>query len=134
MTFAPSRTVPRYLRRLVSAALLAAAVALGGSALGDPATACAKPFDKAAYDACSQQANEDWAAGKINLKTYDELVVGCCILSGGKWTDSGGCAAAADAPGRTVPPGVITQTLTPAPVAPPPGMTPGVIQTFTPAP
>jgi hypothetical protein len=140
MTFAPSRTVPKYMRRLVPAALLAAAVALGGSALGDPATADAAPeWDIGAYDACIFQVIEDQKNGKITSAQADERSRGCCTQSGGivQPTANGGfvCGAPpANAPGRTVPPGVPKQTLTPAPAAPPPGMAPGVIQTFTPAP
>jgi len=131
-------TIPAFLRRFVLASVVAAAVTLGGSALGDSGIADAAPkvWDQAAYGACAQQAYDDFAAGKINKKTYQELAQGCCILSGGKWTTDigiagGSCVAPAAAPSRTIPPGVPKLTLTPAPVAPPLG---DITQTFTPAP
>jgi hypothetical protein len=106
--------------------------------LGDLANADAAPkkWDQEAYGVCAQQAYDDYAAGKINTKTYQELMGGCCILSGGKWvTDiglaGGSCVAPAAAPGRTVRPGLPTQTLTPALATAPPG---DITQTFAPAP
>jgi hypothetical protein len=72
----------------VPAALLAAAATLGGSAVGDPATACAEPkkWNEKGYEACAVQAEKDWRSGSIEYKTFRELVEGCCHLSEGKWT------------------------------------------------
>ena len=66
------------------AALLAAAATLGGSAVGDPATACAEPkkWNEKGYEACAVQAEKDWRSGSIDYKTFRELVEGCCHLPG----------------------------------------------------
>ena len=136
--------IPRRLRLLLPAALIAAAATLGGSAVGDPATACAGPkeWDSAAHDACLKQAYDDWQADKINKKTYGELAHGCCILSGGKWTPDSSYAAGGYCgpkaletqpthPGVAPLPGEATQN----PAPPPPIRNPGVItETFTPTP
>ena len=130
---------PAFLRRFVLASVVAAAATLGASAFGDPAIADAAPeWDVTATTKCNNRADNLWLQGKIAdlAGAYRE----CCEQNGGVWSDNGNgtpeChAPPANAPGRTVPPGVIKQTLTPAPVAPPPGTIPGVItQTFTPAP
>jgi hypothetical protein len=126
-----TRTVPTWWRRVVPAALLAAAVALGGSAIGDPAVADAAPeWDIGAYDQCITKADLLYLEGAIDAATRDGMYRGCCTGSGGVVKNDVECKAA-NAPGRTVPPGVITQTLTPAPVAPPLG---DITQAFTPAP
>ena len=122
------RTLLTRWRRLAPAALLAAA-ALGGTAFGDLAVADAAPntgggeWDIAAYDEC------------IARGTNERL---CCSQSGGVWSDGRygegpyKCQSPpANAPGSTVPPGVIKQTLTPDPLSPPPG---DITQTFAPAP
>lgn len=104
--------------------------------------ACAEPkkWDQDAYDACKNQARDDWIAGNIDIKTYQELAQGCCILSGGKWTPDAGnpaggsCAVATQVqttrPGLAPPP--VVATLNPAP--PPPIRNPEIKQTFTPGP
>ncbi len=127
-------TVPIRWRRLVPAALLAAVATLGGSAFADPSTADAAPeWDVTAYDQCITTADNLYLQGAIDAATRDGMYRGCCTGSGGVVKNDVECKAA-NAPGRTVPPGVINQTLTPAPVPPPPGMIPGVItQAFTPA-
>lgn len=126
------RTVPTRWGRLVPAALLAAAATLGGSAVAAPAIAYAEPqeFDVGAYDQCITWAENLYLKGAIDATTRDGMYRGCCTGSGGVVKNDVECKAA-NAPGRTIPPGVIKQTLTPAPVAPPPG---DITQTFTPAP
>ncbi len=126
------------MRSLVARTAPAIVFAVGAIMLGNLANADAAPkkWDQEGYGVCAQQAYDDWSAGKITTKTYKELAQGCCQLSGGKWvTDiglaGGSCVAPAAAPDRTVPPGVITQTLTPDPLNPPPG---DITQTFAPAP
>jgi hypothetical protein len=139
-----SRIVPTYLRRLVPAALLAAATMLVGSAVGDPVTASAAPIkDENGYISCSNKVIDDYRNNRITREQYGALLQMCCITHGGAWTPSnatpagGGCSFAADAPGW-VPPGGMpgpdpTQTFEPAP--PPAARTPGnITQTFTPAP
>lgn len=129
-----STTVPVRWRRLVPAALIVAAGALGGSAIAEPASACAAPreWDIGAYDQCLADGigkgyDEDEA---LNHKAL------CCWASGGDWNIAEGkCQAppAEPAQGRAVPPAVATQTLEPAP--PPVVRNPGVVtETFTPAP
>ena len=126
------------MRTLLTRTAPAIVFAVGAIMLGDLANADAAPkkWDQEAYGACAQQAYDDLQAGRINTKTYKELAQGCCNASGGKWvTDiglAGGiCVDPAAAPGRTVPPGLPTQTLTPAPATAPPG---DITQTFAPAP
>jgi hypothetical protein len=133
-------TMPAHLRRLLPAAVLAATATLGGSAFGDPATACAepKPWNEAGYTACVDQLNADLAKGRYTQDQYIELVRGCCILSGGVWNEpKRGCEAAAaqpaqDQPGVAPPPEGATQN--PEPPPPVTRVPPGVIETFTPAP
>lgn len=125
---------PSHLRRLLPAVLLAAAATLGGSALGEPATACAVPdaeWDIGQYDNCIKAGNNEPSD--------------CCLISGGVWSETQGCVAP---PARTQPglpeavgPGAGVATQNPAPpppVARNPGMAPrpGVIttETFAPAP
>jgi hypothetical protein len=133
-------TLHTYLRRLLPAALLAAAATLGGSAFGDPAIACAEPkkFDLDGYYACVDAAIELNKENKITDAQMKELVNGCCYAAGGKVDDKGICnkEAAAETqptlPGEAPPPVGATQN--PAP-PPPPFRNPGaVIDTFTPAP
>jgi hypothetical protein len=78
------------LRRLVFLAPLAATAVLGGSALGDPAAACAEPkqWNEAGYHACVDQLNKDLAAGRYTPEQYIELVQGSCSLSGGAWNNT----------------------------------------------
>jgi hypothetical protein len=127
------RTVPIRWRRLVPAALLAAAATLGGSALGYPAIAdAAQEWDIGEYDLCVAGALAAYQSGKITFQDYNQKVKDCCIISSGIWSETQGCGAPpANEVGHTVRPGAINQTMTPAPVAPPPG---DITQTFTPAP
>jgi hypothetical protein len=130
-------TIPAFLRRFVLASVVAAAATLSASAVVDPATAYAAPeWDIGAYDKCVGQADLDYLDGKISKAVHEERIRNCCPDTGGvskpgvPLYDACG-APPASAPGRTVRPGVITQTLTPAPVAPPLG---DITQTFSPAP
>lgn len=133
------------LHRLVPAAVLLAAATLGGSAVGNPAIACAVPeWDVDYYDRCVATVLADYQSGKRDFEHYNIGVVLCCENSGGIWTESQGCVAppAEQAqptlPGTAPRPGVATQP--PPPPPPPvvrnPGVAPrpGVIETFTPAP
>ena len=128
-----------------AAGLIAAAATISGSAIGGPAIACAapKPWDPAEYGACVQAAYDDWQAGRISKKTYQELVGHCCDAQGGKWvpdslSDAGGqCQPPPQpgvrAPGAAEPGKVPTQTFQPAqpPVLQPGSLNPTV--TFAPA-
>ena len=129
------------LRRLVFLAPLAATAVLGGSALGDPAAACAEPkqWNEAGYHACVDQLNKDLAAGRYTPEQYIELVQGCCSLSGGAWNNTlkqceSPPAAPAQGPAVAPQPGVATQTVEPAP--PPVTRVPlgPITENFTPAP
>jgi hypothetical protein len=136
----------QYLRRLAPAALLAATAVLGGSAIGDPPTACAAPkeLDIGQYDKCTDQVDKDVVNELIEWEELEAEYAKCCANAGGTWNKSRkSCdapAAAESQPGRpgvAPPPGVATQP--PPPPPPPvrnPGMAPrpGVIETFTPAP
>jgi hypothetical protein len=133
-------TIPAFLRRFVLASVVAVAATLSASAFGDPAVAFAEPreWDIGAYDACILQVTEDFLNGEITSAERDELSHGCCTLSGGIAQPNGPdgafkCVAppAGAQSGRTVPPGVIKQTLTPDLPFAPPG---DISQTFTPAP
>ena len=137
-------TLPtRRLRHLAAAGMIAAAAIVSGSAIGDPATACAapKPWDPDEHGACVQSAYDDWQAGRISKQTYQELVAHCCFAQGGKWvpdslSDAGGTCLPPPRPGvpGAAGPGQIpTQTLEPAP---PPVRQPGSVNptaTFAPA-
>ena len=119
----------RRLRRLLPAALLAAIAALGGSALANPAAACAAPntgeWDIGAYDRC---------VGTNPPKDFDKFIDHmhwCCINSGGEWNAAKkDCQAPpakpAQAPPRWVYPGIDIQTATPVP-PPPAARNPGVV-------
>lgn len=135
------------LRRLVPAALLAAAAVLGGSAVGDPATACAAPgeWDIGDYDSCMRAVHE--RKHKTSQEAVDDFRF-CCDRSGGVWNAAEEICQAppaepADAPQQPTLPGVAPRpgeaTQPPPPPPPPvrnPGVAPrpGVIGTFTPAP
>jgi hypothetical protein len=130
------RTAAVRWRRLVPAALLAAGAILGGSAVGDLAVAGAAPeWDIGRYDECLDQWYGYWQRGEVTAAQYQAGIELCCINSGGVWKKTGtqgSCQSPpANAAGRTVPPGVIAQTLTPAPATAPPG---DITQTLTPAP
>jgi len=136
------------LRHLLSAALLAAAAALSGSAIGDPAIACAAPnqeWDVNAYDDCMRKLILSPGFGEGSSRAARQK---CCTDSGGVWNEAqGSCqsppAEPADAPQQPTLPGVAPRpgeaTQPPPPPPPPvqnPGVAPrpGVIETFTPAP
>lgn len=127
-------TAPVRWRRLLPVAFIAAAGALGGSAVADPAHACAAPreWDIGSYDQCLADGigkgydDEEW----LNHKAL------CCWASGGDWNAvQGDCQAPPAEPAQrpAVAPGVITHTF--EPVAPPVVRNPGVVtQPFSPAP
>ncbi|HEY6647703.1 MAG TPA: hypothetical protein VI217_11485 [Mycobacterium sp.] len=133
-----SPTVSARLRRLMPAALMAATAALGGSALADPAVACAAP-NTGGYD---DERYEECRTSGLNERF-------CCSQAGGTWTkvtvyDKNGspvsyyymCTASAQ-PSPASPatnPGVIgNQPLEPAAQPPVTRVPSGVIPTLTPA-
>jgi hypothetical protein len=127
-------TAPVRWRRLLPVAFIAAAGALGGSALADPAHACAAPreWDIGAYDQC---LNDGLGKGYNEEEWLNHQAL-CCWATGGDWNAAQGkCQAPpaepAQRPGMAPRPGVI-QTL--EPVAPPVIRNPAVVETFSPAP
>ncbi|HEX3284026.1 MAG TPA: hypothetical protein VHT50_05035 [Mycobacterium sp.] len=129
----------RRLRHLAAAGLIAAAATVSGSAIGDPATACAAPkFDSDFYRACTTQKQLLYEKGQITKKERDDALKECCELAGGTWARDPSLSdwvcqqPSADAP-QTLPGGVPTQTFQPAP---PPVRQPGSVNptvTFAPA-
>lgn len=130
-------TFPSIARLLVPATLVAAAAALGGSAVGDPTVACAAPreWDIGAYDECTTRINDMANRGIIqrgrDFVSYQEF---CCTKSGGDWnSETGSCQAppaeqdAQTGPQVNLPPGGVPQ-LTVAPASP------GPVAPQTPAP
>jgi hypothetical protein len=115
-------------------AFIVAAGALGGSALAEPAHACAAPreWDIGAYDQC---LNDGLGKGYNEEEQLNHLAL-CCWASGGDWNAAlGKCQAPPAEPTQrpAIAPGVIAQTLEPA--APPVIRNPGVVTgTFSPAP
>jgi hypothetical protein len=108
-------TTSGLLRRLVSAALLAASTVLGVGMLADPAVAAAeRVLDIGEYDECYIRLlinYPDWP--EKSIRAY------CCAVAGGDWdkdadNGAGDCFAppaddgGAEAP-ITLPPGAITQ-------------------------
>jgi hypothetical protein len=70
------------LLRVALAAPLAAAAILGGSAFGDPATACAAPeWDIGAYDNCMDAGVTQGLQGEA----WDKHNKACCEKTGGDW-------------------------------------------------
>jgi hypothetical protein len=119
-------SAPTTWRRMAVTAIAAGAIAVGAGALSaQAANAESREWDIGAYDKCAATNPH------IDPDKYMDHFHYCCIQSGGDWDASKGkCVAPpANAPGRTVPPGAITHTLTP--LAPSPG---DITQTFTPAP
>lgn len=122
-----------FARRLLPAAFLIATAALGGSAVSDPASACAAPreWDIGGYDQC-------WQSGigrGFNDEEWNDHVKYCCLTSGGDWNGIKCVAPPAESAGSqpVFPPGVATHTLDPVP--PPVIRNPGaIIETFTPMP
>ncbi len=101
-------------RRLVPAALFAAAVALGISTLADPAIASAeREWDIGAYDKCIENVFLGGAG-------FVEAMRECCINSGGVWDDDRlKCGAPpADDVERPLPPRVAPGAETTAPLQP----------------
>jgi hypothetical protein len=134
----PIRSVVRLSRRLLIAALLAAAATLGGSSLVSPATACGQTqqWDEAGYNQCAQgyeaQKEDDYVSWYQGVKS-------CCISFGGVWHDQQpGQAARCDAPPPRptvdrVPPGGVLEQATPATPPPPRWQPPVGNQTLAPA-
>lgn len=125
----------RRLRHLAAAGLLAAAAIVSGSGIGDPALACAAPqeWDIGEYDSCVAKTLANYQNGVITFQQYNEIVKDCCIISGGVLSDAQGCVAPAANVPRTLPSGVPTHTLQPAP---PSVLRPGSVNptvTITPA-
>ncbi len=126
------------LRHFAAAGLIAAAAIVSGSAIGDPATACAAPkFDSDFYRACMSQQQLLYEKGKITRKERDDGFKECCELAGGTWARDPSLSdwvcrqPSTDAP-HTLPGGVPTQTFQPAP---PPVRQPGSVNptvTFAP--
>jgi hypothetical protein len=115
-------------------AFIVAAGALGGSALAEPAHACAAPreWDIGAYD---QFLNDGLGKGYNEEEQLNHQAL-CCWATSGDWNAAlGKCQAPPAEPAQrpAIAPGVITQTLEPAalPVIRNPGV---VTETFSPAP
>ena len=116
-------TLPtRRLRHLAAAGLIAAAAMVSGSAIGQPATACAEPreWDIQAYDQCVWKH-----LGEIT-NDVEELTVkhDCCLQSGGDWNAPEGKCVAPPANSAQAPANVPTHTLQPVP---PPVRQPGAV-------
>jgi hypothetical protein len=126
-----TRTASGRLRRLMPAALIAAAAALGGSTLADPAIASAAPeWDIEAFDYCMDQGlNHPGVVTDYEWEVWEES---CCTNSGGVWNDATkecGAPPATDVE-RTSPPRVAPGAETTAPLVP---ITP-TTQPFAPGP
>jgi hypothetical protein len=127
-------SVPLRWRRLMPVAFIVAAGALGGSALAEPAHACAAPreWDIGTYDQC---LNDGLGQGYTDEEWLNHQAL-CCWATGGDWNAAQGKCQAPPAESAQRPhiaPGVITQTL--EPTAPPVIRNPGVLtEAFSPAP
>ncbi len=112
------------LRRLFPATLLAATATLAGSAVGNPAVACAAPgeWDVGVYDNCMRYLDQRIMAGDvIDEDVQQNHVMQCCELSGGVWDPNSGFDGACGAP-----PAVAADTSTaPAPEVVDPDTQPG---------
>lgn len=126
------------LRRILSAALIAAATALGASTLTFPAIASAeRVLDIGAYDDCvAQMWHNNPDQSDAFYREYRRL---CCVDAGGVWDedqpdDTQACKAppAEDAE-RPLPPRVAPGAETTAPLEPAPGNLP-TTQPFEPGP
>ena len=89
-----------HLRRLLPATLLAAAATLGGSAVGDPAVACAAPTDEEVRDQfehCARWADNAYLDGNLTEEQWEADLESCCLNAGGMWTPTvfPRCSAAA---------------------------------------
>jgi hypothetical protein len=118
------------LRRMVPATLFAAAIALGGSTVADPAIASAeREWDIGIYDACMDEVNRHYYPGSY---LHLEGEIRCCANSGGVWNEAEGKCGAPPAEGveRPLPPRVAPPAETTAPLEP---ATP-TTQTFAPGP
>lgn len=79
-----TRPIRGHMRLLVPATLIAAAATLGGSAIGEPAKACAAPreWDIGAYDQCIAGG-----FGKgYDAQEWENHKALCCLASGGDWS------------------------------------------------
>ena len=114
-------TVCARLRRLIPAALFAAAAALGASTLASPAIATAeRVWDIGEYDDCIAAIGELGDAPTEQDRL--ELTEACCDFSGGVWNGTTQECRAPPAtrpvPPRLSPGGEITVPLEPVPVTP----------------
>jgi hypothetical protein len=109
------RTLAAHLRVRIPAALIVATGTLAGGMFGSTAIASAAPeWDIQHYDDCMKGVNKPDPSEQLAWTRK------CCLDSGGVWNDSmGKCqsppAEQAQRPGIVRRPGVITQTLEPAP-------------------
>jgi hypothetical protein len=103
------------LRRLVPAALFAAAVALGINTLADPAiVSAAREWDIGEYDECV-----DWWFDHMDSAGTGGFFKDCCIQSGGVWNeDLQKCGAPPTDVDRPLPPRVAPSAQTSAPLQP----------------
>jgi len=119
MTF----NIPAHPGRLAATALLAATFAVGGSAVVNPAIACAAPhteeYDDAGYQVCARAIDDAWAEGTITVEQHEEELEKCCLDRGGLWTPAQ--FARCTAPEiRTVPGAAVEQPTDAATLPPPP--------------
>ncbi|WP_156426699.1 hypothetical protein [Mycobacterium sp. IS-3022] len=124
---ANQRPVSAHLCRSAAAVLLLATATLGGSALVDPATACAEPreWDIGEYDSCIEKVVDRNIRGVTNDAQMLAEAKHCCMMSGGEWNMSAGGPN-----GRCVAPAPAS---TQAPWTPPGGMPDAPVHTFAPA-
>ena len=115
--------------QLITAAW-AAAIAFGGVALANPATACAeRVWDIGEYDSCSRNVPADQGS---DPDKYLEHLRWCCFKSGGDWnTGTRNCQAPAEGPVAPNPgpisdnTGQVDDPVKPAPPKPRPTLAPG---------
>jgi len=124
-----SFAVPAILRRVVPAVFIAVIAALGGSAVGDPATAYAAPreWDIGTYDWCAEGALEEYQGGKSTFQDYHDDMKVCCVSTGGVWNgddcvappvEQAGAAERQPAPPAITLPEVEATLFMPTPVGP----------------
>jgi len=125
-------TASTRLRRLMSGAVFAASVTLGGNALADPATASAREWDTASYDRCMDGVLLNF---EIDSPDYHIMHKYCCEVYGGVWnaTTKECGAPPADEAERPLPPRVAPGAETTAPLVPGPVTSP-TTHTFAPGP
>jgi hypothetical protein len=102
---------------------------VGGSAIGNPAIACAEPnsgeWDIEEYDRCMRGVDWEISSGKFSDEVIARHIASCCTETGGVLDGTGGCVAppagAQTGPQANLPPGGL---LTLRPLAPPPRAAP----------